>query len=418
MSNIKRFDTFQKLDESNSISKSKTQYKIQTSYDYQWVKLNTIWEYREFDRTKESERTYSEDITNENINKLAESIYEKGFTEPLILQYSHKYKTAYLIEGNHRLLSARKLELDYVPIRVTIDGVQKKDAKKVIGFYASKDEKVQTFLPSEIGIPNCLDKNHNNVESETEVYEEHKTIDFNKLPDASLRHEKIGNKDYEIIEVKFENEWNSDFLFNDEDIEHKDNILSNNNTLLEQYGNRITDFLDTYNDEYFTDEMWEIFGKGYERQYPEDYDDIRAEYYSEVFSESDVYDLYKKEIANVLWNKIREEDLKVINSGYYDSPFAGIVNYLKPTFKKGFTYIKDDDNVKKVELETYSLRYDGIVFTNEEIDSYEFDGDEKTFKEILKLNYNYNTKIDIDFADINKYNVTLDELNIDNIKKN
>jgi hypothetical protein len=59
---------------------------LKTSYDYEWVKTTTLYNYIEFDRSDRES----------NINILKNILASEGFTEPLILQYSHKFRRAYL----------------------------------------------------------------------------------------------------------------------------------------------------------------------------------------------------------------------------------------------------------------------------------------------------------------------------------
>lgn len=413
MSNIDKFNDYFSNKKSNINENNTIQSNVQTSYDYEWVDINTVWEYREFDRSKESENRAD---SNRVINELSDKL-QSGFREPLIMQYSHKYKTAYLIEGNHRLLVAKRLGYKYVPVRVTIDGTQVRDAKKVVGYYASINDKVQPSLPSEIGIPNCFDKNFKPVDSEDVSFEEEKEIDFSKLPDAKqYTRESYGMKT-NVIEFKpLKYYWNVGFLFDSEDFDYMDEVLDNRNTLHSQYGSSIWQYLD-YGDSYFTDEMKKKVDLVYpEQQYPESYSDIYDEYYDEVFQETEEFELYEKEIARVLWEKMRKEALEVINFGHFNSEsFGGSVRWLNGKMSQNSTF--DKETYKKIMLETYSFSYDGVVFENEDIKSYEFDGNEETYEEILRKNYDYQTNMDMDFKEVEDYRVDISELKIENIFK-
>jgi hypothetical protein len=407
MSNIERFNDFfsnKSINENNAIKSN-----VQTSYDYEWVDINTIWDYREFDRSKESEnRADSNSVIEDLSNKLKD-----GFREPLIMQYSHKYKTAYLVEGNHRLLVARQLGYKYVPIRVTIDGTESRSSKKVIGYYASINDRVQPSLPSEIGIPNCFDKNFNPVESETESFEEEKEIDFDKLPDAKKYSNPKSILKTETIDFKpLGNYWDVNFLFDSEDFEYIDTVVDNNNTLVEEYERNLFNVLD-YGDSYFTEEMKKRIDKIYPTQkFPEDYDDIYEEFDNEEFDDS----IYLKEIARVLWDKMRKDALEVIEYGHFSSEtFGGTVRWLNSKLTQQFDI--DRENFQKTMKDSYYFSYDGVSFEDEDIKSYEFEGDEKTYEEILRKNYDYQTKIDMGFKEFNDYSVDISELNIDNIFK-
>jgi hypothetical protein len=420
MSNIDRFNDYfsnksnqsksQNLNENNTI-----QSNVQTSYDYEWVDINTAWEYREFDRSKESEnRADSNHVIEELTHKL-----QDGFREPLIMQYSHKYKTAYLIEGNHRLLVARRLGYKYVPIRVTIDGLERKDTKKVVGYYAPINDIVEPSLPSEIGIPNCFDKNFKPVKSEEDSFQEELVIDFEKLPDVKRYTSDSRISKTDIIEFKpLGNFWDVGFLFDSEDFEYIDDVCDNNNTLYEQHGRSLFDNLELVNaNDYFTDEMKKKIDVIYpEQKFPEDFDDIYEEYFNEDFHESGAYELYLKEIARLLWDKMREDALTVIRSGWFNSEtFGGTVKWLNSNLTQQFDIEKD--TYKKILTNTYYFRYEGVIFEDEHIKDYELSGNEKTYEEILRYNYTNQTKIDMDFNEVNDYMVDLSELNIDNIFK-
>ena len=420
MSNIDRFNDYfsnksnqskiQNLNENNAIKSN-----VQSSYDYEWVDINTVWEYREFDRSQESEnRADSNHVIEELTHKLRD-----GFNEPLIIQYSHKYKTAYLVEGNHRLLVAKRLGYKYVPIRVTIDGTPVRDAKKVVGYYAPINDRVQVSLPSEIGIPNCFDKNFNPVESEKDVFQEELVIDFEKLPDVKRYTDDNRITKTDIIEFKpLGNYWDVGFLFDSEDFEYIDDVVDDNNTLYEQYGNRLFDNLELVNaNDYFTDEMKKKIDVIYpEQKFPEDFDNIYEEYFNEDFHESGTYELYLKEIARLLWEKMREDALNVIRIGYFNSEsFGGTVKWLNSKLTPQFDI--ERDTYKKIPTSKYYFRYEGVIFEDERFKDYELSGDEETYEEILRYNYTNYTKIDMDFNEVNDYMVDLSELNIDNIFK-
>lgn len=152
-----------KINESVSASASDL-----NNWDYEYVKTDTLWEYKEFDRSKDIKNSDSLD----NIKRLEEILREEGFNQPLILQYSKKYQTAYLTEGNHRLIASKNIGIKYIPVRVTTDGGEKKDAKRV---YYSVDNPT---LPSQIGIES-YDKEFNLIYSEDE--DENYDIDYNDV---------------------------------------------------------------------------------------------------------------------------------------------------------------------------------------------------------------------------------------------
>lgn len=129
-----------------------------SSDNWEYVKTDTLWQYKEFDRSVDVKNS---DSLN-NIKRLEKILSEEGFNQPLILQYSKKYQTAYLTEGNHRLVAAKNIGIEYIPVRVTTDGGDKKDAKRV---YRSVDNPT---LPSQIGIES-YDKDYNLIYIDDEV---------------------------------------------------------------------------------------------------------------------------------------------------------------------------------------------------------------------------------------------------------
>jgi hypothetical protein len=407
MGNIDNFNEyFNKVNEGNEIESY-----IETSYDYQWVDTETVWRFREFDRSKPNEDRAD---SQKSISELSYKLQE-GFNEPLIMQYSHKYKTAYLIEGNHRLLVARKLGYKYVPIRVTIDGHEKRDAQKVVGYYASINDKVDPRLPSQIGIPNCYDKNFKPVKSEDEAYEEEMEIDFEKLPDVKRYTRESSGLKIDVIEFKpLKGSYYVHFLFNSDDFDYIDNLTDNDNTLYKTYGNSLWDILD-YEDSYFTDEMKKRINLPYsEDESLEGYKDFYEMYFYEDFPQKN-HELYTKEIARVLWEKMRKHGLSKISVGCFESPFGGTVDFLNSDLTESFDF--EPKTYKRIPNGKYYFSYDGVVFENENIDDYQFDGDETTFEEILKKNYDYRDNINMDFNELEDYTIHISELDIDNIFK-
>ncbi|MFM2392750.1 MAG: ParB-like nuclease domain [Bacteroidota bacterium] len=330
-------------------------YSIKSNYNYEWVKTTTLWNYREFDR---SDRQF-------NVDKLKDILSNEGFNEPLILQYSHKFKTTYLIEGNHRLLAAIQLGIKYVPVRVTIDGVENKDAHPVVGYY-SEEEKVDPRLPSEIGIPDCLDKNGNTVESETRIIEED-SVDINydellsKYPDVE-KFEKIEDGCYNIwVKMRW---WDIHFFMDSDTYDNIDAALSDNkNAVLGNIKSYFTDFLDG---DYFTDEMMEFL------ELPKDItrDDLN-EYFNTDFYESSYYENYYNEVGRIVWEKYKEKNVKNFLYGGFATPYDGIIDWW---LEKPYVH------------ETYN--YKGIHISNELLECYDNDCFEHaTFLNVLKVAY-------------------------------
>lgn len=81
-----------------------------------YVKVEDLWLFKEYDRSKGTEQSLL------NIEKLKKSFIENGFTEgnELIMNYYYDDLSAkaLLIEGNHRLVAAKQLDMEYLPVRV------------------------------------------------------------------------------------------------------------------------------------------------------------------------------------------------------------------------------------------------------------------------------------------------------------
>jgi len=61
----------------------------------------------------------TQETDGDHAREVATHFAEKGYMEPLMLQYHPKTGEAYLGEGNHRLRAARVLGMDHVPVRVS-----------------------------------------------------------------------------------------------------------------------------------------------------------------------------------------------------------------------------------------------------------------------------------------------------------
>lgn len=328
---------------------------MKTSYNYEWVKTTTLWDYKEFDR---SDRQF-------NVDDLKLKLEQDGFTEPLILQYSHKFRTAYLIEGNHRLLAAMQLGIKYIPVRVTIDGYEKRDGHPVIGYY-STEEKVDPRLPSEIGILDCYDKNGNPVISETrEIEEEEIELNYDELlskyPDVE-KFEKVEDGCYNIW-VKMD-WWNIHFFMNSDVFDNIDAAISDNrNAVLGNIKSYFTDFLDR---EYFTDEMKTFLGL------PKDIGvEEMNDYFFSDFQETPYYEKYYNEVARIVWEKYKEKNVKNFLYGNFSTPYDGTIEWW---LEKPYIH------------ETYNFK--GIHIKNELLECYDNDCfDKPKFLDVLKDAY-------------------------------
>lgn len=384
---IKKYNEFLNEDLNNIHS------NITYKYDYEWVDINTMWQLREFDRSIESEsRADSSKVIEDLTSKL-----RNGFTSPLILQYSHKYKTAYLIEGNHRLYVAKQLGYKYVPVRVTTDGVEKQNAHKVIGYYAPMNEKFDVYVPSEIGIPNCYDENFKKVVSNNSKYLE--GIDFSILPDVEVKGKNIIFKPNPT--------WKCMLMFSDEDERLMSDALNNKNPYENKdlTGSGILD-------ELFSDEMKKMIKLPYkERKYPNDYRTIYDEYYYEYFIDSEEYKLYVKELSRCLWEKVRKNILDKIQGDFY-TRFDGFVSFYNSRLVEDIDF---DKKFNKIPNGKYWFEYEGLEFAEENFKDYYYDGEEETFEEILRNNYQ--KPISMEFKSYEDYIIDVNELKVENIFK-
>jgi hypothetical protein len=113
--------------------------------------LNTI---KEFDR---GNRFSSWDF--KNFEEMEDEIFKNGMKYPLYVGYSVPDKMVLLVEGNHRLFLANKLNIKYLPVVVVRQmykfmGDQKEKAKEVVGYKKGENVHVPSNMkPSEIGIP-------------------------------------------------------------------------------------------------------------------------------------------------------------------------------------------------------------------------------------------------------------------------
>lgn len=348
--------------EYNKFVVKNTFYKIDTSYNYEWVKTETIWEYKEFDRSEHYQ----------NIEKLEDKLSTEGFTEPLILHYSHKYKTAYLTEGNHRLLAAKNLGIQYIPIRVTIDGVQKKDAEPVLGYY-SESEKVDPRVPSEIGIPNCIDKTGKPVESESRIIEEDE-LNYDEILskyEDIAKFEKIEDGCYNIWVSM--NWWHIHNIMNSKIYDNLECIKDNDSdTFFKEYDrNAILDFLDG---DYFTKNMKKFLGLDENMFYNDEYN-----YFWDTFTESKYFSNYINEIKRVIWEFYKSKNLNTLKFAGFHTPYDGVIDWWfeKPNINELFNV--KGIIIKHELIETYDTHVliENDKFINVLKDAYEHEiGDE------------------------------------------
>jgi len=72
--------------------------------------IDLAWQFKEFDRDKSTFKG------EDHIDNLKEDILKNGFKEPIHLRYWGD--KVLIIEGNHRLAVAKRLGLEFVPVRI------------------------------------------------------------------------------------------------------------------------------------------------------------------------------------------------------------------------------------------------------------------------------------------------------------
>ncbi len=213
--------------------------------DWEYVKTDTLWQYKEFDRSVDIKNSDSLD----NIKRLEKILSEEGFNQPLILQYSKKYQTAYLTEGNHRLIAAKNIGIKYIPVRVTTDGGEKRDAKRV--YQCSIDNPT---LPSQIGIES-YDKDYNLIH----IDDEHEELTYEQrlssFPDIISYKRTFKDNDYVFdISIKLKSEHDVLLLFTSDEAQRIEACMSykDSNDIWSKIN--FENFASTYNNRHEIDE--------------------------------------------------------------------------------------------------------------------------------------------------------------------
>lgn len=113
---------------------------------WELVPIRVVDSYREYD--------FYDLREPDEVQKLAESIVEQGWREPLMLEYYSKDKRVLLGEGNHRLHAALQLGLTHVPVWVYVKHYEGE------GKYRSKrsraNKRISNGLPTSGYIPQEL----------------------------------------------------------------------------------------------------------------------------------------------------------------------------------------------------------------------------------------------------------------------
>ena len=80
-------------------------------HEFQMVKTQDLWEYREFDRSLT--RKMGDD--HDQLEQVRRFILKNGFQEPIIISCDLKTGNAYITEGIHRLWVAHKVGIPFIP---------------------------------------------------------------------------------------------------------------------------------------------------------------------------------------------------------------------------------------------------------------------------------------------------------------
>ena len=130
------------------------------SGNIRYIKLDDLIYYREFDRSK------GDDNSLNNIEKLKESFLENGFTEgnELIMNYyynDYNIPRVILIEGNHRLVAAKDLGMDFLPVRINAYRSDSPKGKRVISPFEIDNNlcKEYSYYPSSVDASMVFDDN-------------------------------------------------------------------------------------------------------------------------------------------------------------------------------------------------------------------------------------------------------------------
>lgn len=127
--------------------------------DYTWelVPTRDIFYYREYD--------FYDLREPDNVEKIAQSLEQEGWKEPLMLEYYQDDKMVLLGEGNHRLHAARQLGLTHVPVRVWVRrsagagrrrGRRSRLPKPISNKFKTDQYIPQELHPSEIGFRDSI----------------------------------------------------------------------------------------------------------------------------------------------------------------------------------------------------------------------------------------------------------------------
>ena len=144
------FDT---LDEPTESEKQSVQakYFLSDSFDYshefQMVKTQDLWDYKEFDRSVMLKSGNNHD----HLDQVRRFILKNGFEEPIIISCDLQDGKAYITEGNHRLWVALKEGIPFIPCRVIPHWLPPHGSYKNLDIDVANLKAKKVILPEHLG---------------------------------------------------------------------------------------------------------------------------------------------------------------------------------------------------------------------------------------------------------------------------
>ena len=118
------------------------------SHEFQMVKTQDLWEYREFDRSLMPKAGNNHD----HLEQVRRFILKNGFQEPIIISCDLTTGKAYITEGNHRLWVAIQEGIPFIPCRVIPHWLPPNGSYKKLEIDFSTLKFGETILPEQLGL--------------------------------------------------------------------------------------------------------------------------------------------------------------------------------------------------------------------------------------------------------------------------
>ena len=145
------FDTLDEPTESEQLyirEKSYMSDSFDYSHEFQMVKTQELWEYKEFDRSQ----TPKYGNKHDHLEQVRRFILKNGFQEPIVISCDLQSGKAYITEGNHRLWVALKEEIPFIPCRVIPHWLPPNGSYKKLDIDFSKFKSKELILPEHLGL--------------------------------------------------------------------------------------------------------------------------------------------------------------------------------------------------------------------------------------------------------------------------